>query len=179
MLFSHYAWYILVINFEHSLLFKAKRTFRQIICSEFVRNFYNQILRNQLILRNSIFKTNETGFYVKPSCALRKFTELKLYNNFFFPVTVPAIEKITEQETAHPSLHQLSHLTGSSSSNLENITVSHEIEERTIVEDDETESEVENEVSNVDSFDNTANASEEHQATVIQNIIQFFFYKEL
>jgi len=78
---------------------------------------------------------------------------------------MPAIEKITEQETAHPSLHQLSHLTGSSSSNLENITVSHEIEERTIVEDDETESEVENEVSNVDSFDNTANASEEHQAT--------------
>ena len=70
-------------------------------------------------------------------------------------------------------------MTGSSSSNLENITVSHEIEERTIVEDDETESEVENEVSNVDSFDNTANASEEHQATVIQNIIQFFFYKEL
>jgi len=73
---------------------------------------------------------------------------------------MPAIEKITEQETAHPSLHQLSHLTGSSSGNLENITVSHEIEERTIVEDDETESEIESEVPTVDNFDGIASVSE-------------------
>jgi len=51
-------------------------------------------------------------------------------------------------------------LTGSASGNLENVTVSHEIEERTIVEDDESESEVENEVvdSPVDTFDSVSNA---------------------
>lgn len=55
------------------------------------------------------------------------------------------IEKITEQETAHPSLQQLSQLTGSSavsSCTMENVTVSHEIEERApplIEEDDEND----------------------------------------
>ena len=89
---------------------------------------------------------------------------------FIYAIYLLAIEKITEQETAHPSLHQLSHLTGSSSGNLENITVSHEIEERTIVEDDETESEIESEVPTVDNFDGIASVSE-LQATVIMNLI--------
>ena len=49
---------------------------------------------------------------------------------------MPGIEKMTEQETAHPSLQQLSQLTpvpatgGVDSASLDNITVSHEIEER-------------------------------------------------
>ncbi len=58
------------------------------------------------------------------------------------------IEKITEQETAHPSLQQLSQLTGAAvaaNGALENITVSHEIEERATAlvqgeEDDEDNS---------------------------------------
>ena len=52
------------------------------------------------------------------------------YHNFLLS---PGIEKITEQETAHPSLHQLSQLTGAAvaaNGAMENITVSHEIEER-------------------------------------------------
>ena len=59
---------------------------------------------------------------------------------------MPGIEKITEQETAHPSLHQLSQLTGAAATAAaglaDNITVSHEIEERavaTLIEEDEEE----------------------------------------
>ena len=105
------------------------------------------------------------------------FLEICVTEIVFFLANYPsAIEKITEQETAHPSLHQLSHLTGSSSGNLENITVSHEIEERTITEDDEIESDAENEVANFDSFDNVTNDSE-LQPTVIMNMIQLLdFY---
>uniref|UniRef100_A0A0P5QYT1 Protein HID1 n=1 Tax=Daphnia magna TaxID=35525 RepID=A0A0P5QYT1_9CRUS len=49
---------------------------------------------------------------------------------------MPGIEKITEQETAHPSLQQLSQLTGAAvaaNGAMENITVSHEIEERATI----------------------------------------------
>lgn len=59
-------------------------------------------------------------------------------HSFTFQLTssCPGIEKITEQETAHPSLHQLSQLTGAAvaaNGAMENITVSHEIEERATV----------------------------------------------
>jgi len=73
---------------------------------------------------------------------------------FIFPfvklrlLSSSGIEKITEQETAHPSLQQLSQLTGAAvaaNGALENITVSHEIEERATAlvqgeEDDEDNS---------------------------------------
>lgn len=66
----------------------------------------------------------------------------------FYCLVCSGIEKITEQETAHPSLHQLSQLTGAAvaanNGAMENITVSHEIEERAanliLAEEDEDES---------------------------------------
>lgn len=65
---------------------------------------------------------------------------------------MPGIEKITEQETAHPSLQQLSQLTATAAAAAvaantalaENITVSHEIEERavgTLIEESEEDDE--------------------------------------
>lgn len=78
-------------------------------------------------------------------------------------IIFPGIEKITEQETAHPSLHQLSQLTGAASkatnSAMENITVSHEIEERAIALaqlDDDDEDDANSEEAVKESVDQTA-----------------------
>ena len=70
-------------------------------------------------------------------------------------VVAIGIEKITEQETAHPSLQQLSQLTGAAASTngaLENITVSHEIEERAapLIDEEDEEDEEKTEKEHID-----------------------------
>lgn len=74
------------------------------------------------------------------------------------------IEKITEQETAHPSLQQLSQLTGAAASGangtLENITVSHEIEERAVALVDDDDDEEDSEKADKEHIDEAAFQSE-------------------
>jgi High-temperature-induced dauer-formation protein len=92
---------------------------------------------------------------------------------------MPAIEKITEQETAHPSLQQLSQLTGAAATAaaangaMENITISHEIEERgTIPELNESDSDSENPKMDENTFGLSTSGAmvvPQPQTTVIRN----------
>ena len=92
---------------------------------------------------------------------------------------MPAIEKITEQETAHPSLQQLSQLTGAAATAaaangaMENITISHEIEERgTIPELNESDSDSENPKIDENTFGLSTSGAmvvPQPQTTVIRN----------